>query len=413
MNKLKEMLAKNLNLSMEDNAQVEVNFNIDTDEDGAPTDDDVDVPVVTPDEMADDEQNKDEIESEGETDSAEADMDQLQEAQDSLESLGSVLIKHDNDRTLSRMGVGFYKLALESIVGSEMLAQIQVPSFESRDYSKHHAMVLSLESHFEITKHLNTVSMESNFNWLKKLRHQVAVFFKGEEALLKRAKGLRAISQTSKGEHASNDAITVNESKGLKLPILLTRKWSSEDEFVKNVTEFTNLYNSMAEVGTKFSDEFVDNIFPNSNEWKATDKGGKVYEMFGMKLIRKELIEGFDAEKVIQKTTVVNLSPATCDKVLDLVIVTLSKGDMVRSNITTMCNACERVKQVNVSTSDTVSHIGKDSDTTATTTSTSVSYPDGYLEMMKTLEDLMVLKNKTITEILNYVNYSLTDREFN
>lgn len=415
MSDISKALAKALNISLEDNAQVEVNFNIDTDEDGAPIDDAVEGVDLPSDEPTEEEEEM--AESEGESDAAEADMDQLQEAQDSLESLGSILHQHNRDGTLTRMGISFYKIALESIVGNEIIQQLEIPTFESRDYTKHHSGLIALESHNQLTHHLNVVSMEAGFNWLKKLRHKLAVFFKGEKALLKRAEGLRTIAQTSKGEQASNDTIDVNHAKGLKLPILLSRKWDSEDQFLTQVKTFNALFNEMAELRDGYSDEFVDNMFPSSNNWPKDAKGGRSYEMFGIKLVRDDLINGHKSTEVTQTANVVNLTPDMCEQVLAEIMNTLRKGNMVRDNIAIMCDICENVKKVEMSTSDTTSQTGNTRDTmvkgSSSTTHTNVTYPDGYIEMMNTLEDLLSLKMKVMTEILNYVNYSLTDREFN
>lgn len=417
MKSLSTLLAESLKVSLEDNAQVEVNFNIDTDEDGAPVDDAIEgIPAPS----EEDEPSEEETEmndSEEETDAAEADMDQLQEAQDSLESIRIVLNKHSDERTLSRMGIGFYKIALESIVGKDILEEVGVPSFESREYSKHHSALIAMESHVALIQHVNTISMEANFNWLKKLRHQIAVFFKGEKALLKRAQGLHAIAQTSKNEQATNDNIDVNGAKGLKLPIILSRKWNDERQFLGYVKEFTALYNGMAEIKDGYADEFVDNMFPGSKQWPKSDNGKSTYPMFGIKLVRGELIEGFESTQVTQETTVPNLSPKVCEEVLIEVMNTLRKGRIVHENIGIMCDVLERVKKVDMSTSNTISQTGNTRETIvkgeSSTVHTTETYPDGYVEMLKTLEDLLTLKNKVITEILNYVNYSLTDREFN
>lgn len=417
-NDIARALATNLNVTLEDNAQVEVNFNIDTDEDGAPVEDAVeDVPGAEINTDEEDEAAEEAAESEADADNAEADMDQLQEAQDSLESLGESLYRHSDNQTVSRMGMGFYKLALESIVGESELSKIGIPSFESREYNKHHAAILALESHAQIVDHINTVSMEAGLNWLKKLKHKIAVLFRGEKALLKRAEGLYRIAQTSKNEQASNDQITVNEKKGLNLNILTSKKWTDEKEFLTHVQQFANLYREMAELRDGYSDEFVDMMFPESRKWPRSGDDEHAYPMFGIKLVRKELVVGHLAKTTNTPTTVPNLTPAMCEKVLVEVMDLLRKGNMVRDNIHTMIDVCEKAKVVEYSTSDTHSQTGNTKETTvhgsSTTVHTKESYPDGYLEMLETLNDLQTLKNKTVTEILNYVNYSLTDREFN
>lgn len=408
---LSALLAQQFNVSTEDNAQVEVNFNIDTDEDGAPTEDVLDTATDNDEESA-----LDASESEGEADTAEADMDQLEEAQDSLESLGVVLNKHASQGTMSRMGVGFYQLALESIAGRDMLEQVGVPSLEGHSYSKHHATLLSLESHRELMSHVNTVSMESVMNWLSKVGHKFAVFFQREKALLKRAKALKAVAETSENEKSSNDNLKVNAKKSVSLPTLLTVNWTDEKQFVKLVAEFAEVFNAMASVNGGFDDAFVDNMFPGSNKWPKNAEGKPSKQIFGMKLVRDKLVEGHTAPPVKKETTVVNLTPATCKHVLNQLIELLEKGDMVHDNLITMMRLTNKAKIVDrsVNKSTTVTGVATKERSTANTTSVDekITYPPGYIEMLRTISLMLSLKMNVITEILNYVNYSLTDREF-
>lgn len=414
--KLGDMLAEKLNISTEDNAQVEVNFNIDTDENGAPIDD---VPVETNvDDTEEEDQNAvDASESENEADTAEADMDQLQEAQDSLESIGLVLNKHAEAGTLSASGLGFYQIALESIAGAQNVDDLGLPSLESHSYTKHHATVVALEAHQELTRAFDTISMEAKANWLRKVIHKIDVLFRGEKALLKRAKGLNAIADTSSGEHSSNGNLKVNASKSVSLPTLLTQKWDSEHAFLTHVKEFTSVYNAMTTVKGGFDDDFVDNLFPGSDKWTQRD-GKPTKTIFGLRLVRDGLIKGYTAEPVTSETTVPNLTPAAAKAVLKELITLLEHGDLMHDNCWTMFRIMEKAKVVKTSTSKTTG-AAVDTETAKTTISGSettneeVTYPEGYQEMYETMAVLSELKNKVVTEILNYVNFSLTDREFN
>lgn len=414
--KLGDMLAKKLNISTEDNAQVEVNFNIDTDENGAPVDD---APIET---NVDDTEEEDESaieasESESEADTAEADMDQLQEAQDSLESIGIVLNKHAEAGTLSAAGLGFYQIALESIVGTSNVESLGIPSLESKSYTKHHATVVALESHRELTTIVGNISMEARINWLRKLTHKIDVLFRGEKALLKRAKGLNAIADTSEGEHSSNDNLKVNASKSVKLPTLLTQKWDSEHAFLNHVKEFTGVYNAMTTVSGGYDDDFVDNLFPGSDKWTPRD-GKPTKTIFGVRLVRDTLIQSYTAEPVTSETTVPNLTPAAAKAVLKEVMVLLEHGDLMHENCWTMFRIMEKAKTVKTSTSKTKGatldpETAKTTVSGSETTNEEVTYPEGYQEMYETMAVMSELKNKVVTEILNYVNFSLTDREFN
>lgn len=414
--KLGDILAKKLNISTEDNAQVEVNFNIDTDENGAPTDD---APIETDldDTEEDDESAIEASESEGEADTAEADMDQLQEAQDSLESLGLVLNKHADNGTLSKMGVGFYRVALESIVGRDNIEALGVPSLESHSYTKHHAILMSLESHSAISEHLSRVSMEARTNWLGKVIHKIDVLFRGEKALLKRAMGLLAIADTSEGEQSSNDKLKVNASKSVSLPTLLTRTWETEQAFLTHVKEFTAVYNAMTTVKGGFDDEFVDNLYPGSDKWPLKD-GKPTVSIFGVRLIRDGVIKSYTAEPVKSEASVPNLTPAAAKAVLKEMITLLKHGDLMHENCWTMFRIMEKTKTVKTSTTKS-SGIDVNLDTGTptisgnSTKSEEVTYAEGMEEMYQTMAVMSDLKNKVVTEILNYVNFSLTDREFN
>lgn len=411
-----EMLAQRLNISTEDNAQVEVNFNIDTDENGAPTDD---VPVETnlDDAVEDDEATEEAIESEGEADAAESDMDQLQEAQDSLESLGLILKQHAEAGTLSKMGVSFYRTALESIVGVDNLEKIGVPSLESHSYTKHHAIAMSLESHEEVARHLETISMEAALDWLRKIGHKIDVWFRGEKALLKRALALKAIADTSENEQAVNDKLKVNAKASPTLHKLLTVKWDTQEAFLGQVKEFTEVYNAMTTVKGGFDDEFVDNLFPGSAKWVKNAEGKPTKTIFGIKLVRGPTIIGHTASDVEGETTVPNLSPAICKQVLEELITLLKHGDIMHDNAWTMVRIMEKSKKVTNTTSDTnglTTGRTVDSNTlhSSTTTHKNVEYAEGHEAMFETMQLVYELKNKVVTEIMNYVNFSLTDREF-
>lgn len=412
-NTLGAMLARQLNVSLEDNAAVEINFAIDTDDDGAP---------VAPDAVEEsalevNDATAEANEADGEAESAESDMDQLQEAQDSLESLGSVLTKHVEGGTMSRMGVGFYKLALESIVGKDTLEEIGIPSLEGHAYSKHHASLIAMESHVVLQHHINTVSMEARMDWLKKIAHKIDVLFRAEKALLKRANALNALADGSENEHSSNEELQVNAKKSPDMYRLLTVQWKTPEEFLTQVKIFTEVYNSMTTVKGGFDDDFVDNLFPGSDKWSKGKEGKPTKVMFGMKLVRDTTIVGYTAEDVTSPTKVPNLSPAMCKSVLVEVIKMLNHGDIMYDNSWTMLRILEKSATHKSSTSTTTGStkgvLAADRTTSMTKTVHEESaYAEGYESMFETMGDLDRLKNKVVTEILNYVNFSLTDREF-
>ena len=412
-NTLGAMLARQLNVSLEDNAAVEINFAIDTDEDGAP---------VAPDAVEEsaievNDATAEANEADGEAESAESDMDQLQEAQDSLESLGSVLTKHVEGGTMSRMGVGFYKLALESIVGKDTLEEIGIPSLESHSYSKHHASLIAMESHSVIQQHFESISMEAQFDWFKKVAHKIDVFFRAEKALLKRANALNVLASGSANEHSSNDELQVNSRKSPQLYKLLTVQWDTQEEFLEQVKIFTGLYMSMTTVKGGFDDEFVDNLFPGSDKWPQGKDGKPTKTMFGVRLVRGDTILGHKATDVTSPTKVPNLTPAMCKSVLDEVITMLSHGHIMYDNLWAMLRIMEKSETRSRSTSTTVGQqrgaLPADRITTkSTTVHEENTYAEGHEEMFDTMINISHLKNKVVTEILNYVNFSLTDRDF-
>ena len=396
------------NLGLEDNSQVEVNFHIDTDEDNAP---DVagDAPEVE-ENLEVPEPNQTNLEAEEATaDAAESsdEAEQLQEAQDSLESLTAVMSKHIDNGTMSRMGLRTYRLALESIVPANVLDQVGITSFESNiNTSKYHASVMAQAELAEVSNVMNTVSMEASMDWLKKTRHKIAVFFKREKELEKRARALLTLAKTSEGEHANRENLKLNAGK--KTPTLkhiTTLTWSHEKEFQEHVEHFCNLYNSMAGVKKGYDDEFTDNIFPESRKWSKDADGNPVYKTFRIKLVRKNnLVNGHPFPVNDSETTVPNLTPAACQKVLETLIETLAKGKIMNDNIGIMLDVLGAVVKY-----DTTVGVGSNGSLAAVVNE---RYPEGYKEMYETLEKLKELRIKVTSDILNYVNYCLNDRDF-
>ena len=396
------------NLGLEDNSQVEVNFHIDTDEDNAP---DVagDAPEVE-ENLEVPEPNQTNLEAEEATaDAAESsdEAEQLQEAQDSLESLTAVMSKHIDNGTMTRMGLRTYRLALESIVPANVLDQVGITSLESNiNTSKYHASVMAQAELAEVSNVMNTVSMEASMDWLKKTRHKIAVFFKREKELEKRARALLTLAKTSEGEHANRENLKLNAGK--KTPTLkhiTTLTWSHEKEFQEHVEHFCNLYNSMAGVKKGYDDEFTDNIFPESRKWPTDTDGNPVYKTFRIKLVRKNnLVNGHSFPMNTDETTVPNLTPAACQKVLETLIETLAKGKIMDDNIGIMLDVLGAVVKYD-------KNIGVDEDGSLENVVTE-RYPEGYEEMYETLEKLKELRIKVTSDILNYVNYCLNDRDF-
>lgn len=408
---LAEKLAKKLKLTddvgLEDNSQVEVNFHIDTENDDV-TDTSNEVvdtdPIAVPTEG---ESGVDAEEATADTAQAADEVEQLDEAQNSLENLKLVLDKHIENDTMSRMGLKSYQLALESILPSHVLSEVDFASFESTvNESKYQAAIMARDQLTDIQSKLNSISMEARGDWLKKTKHKIAVFFKREKALEKRARALYSLAETSENEHASNKTITVNgDRKTLKLENITTLKWSREGEFKDHVDHFCDLYNSMANVKPGYDDEFTDHIFPDSRKWKKNIDGNPEYKTFRIKLVRKDnLVIGHSFPKSDETVSLPNLTPAMCKNVLQTVINTLVKGKIMNDNINVMLDVLEKVMVLDESIG--VGPRGR------LTTKYTEKYPDGYLEMYDTLQEMKSLRIKVTNDILNYVNYSLTDREF-
>lgn len=394
-------------LGIEDNSQVEVNFHIDTDDDNNPDvdGDSVDVePITVP---GDGESGVETEEASADTAEASDEVEQLEEAQDSLESLKTIVDRHIDNGTMTRMGLSTYRLALESIVPSHILEDVGITSLESNiNTSKYHAGVLAQAELTEIQNRLSVVTMEANFDWVKKTKHKIAVFFKREAALEKRARALLSLAETSEHEQASNDNLSINAGKKtLSLHNITTLKWTDEKEFKEHVEHFCNLYNSMSDVKRGYDDEFTDNIFPESRKWPKDEDGNPVYKTFRIKLVRKNnLVNGHMFPKVEDKMTLPNLTPDACKDVLTTLINTLAKGKIMNKNIDIMLSVLESVMRLETS-------VGVDGNGKIGAQYTE-KYPDGYVEMYETLVELKSLRIKVTTDILNYVNYSLTDREF-
>lgn len=130
-----------LSLGLEDNSQVEVNFNIDTDDDNNPDVDGSDEVVVddgkSDEDLPDGESSLDEDEDEDEA-------EQLEEAKDSLESLKQIVSRHADAGTLTNKAFGMYSTALEAIVPSRILEEIQSVALEHRAHTScHHAWLIA------------------------------------------------------------------------------------------------------------------------------------------------------------------------------------------------------------------------------------------------------------------------------
>lgn len=394
------------NLGLEDNSQVEVNFHIDTDEDANP---DVDGEAVhEPLEVSETPSADTDVEEvSADTDIAADDAEELEEAQNSLESLSVVLSKHTENGTMSRMGLKTYQLALESIVPARILEELGVTSMESHlSTSKYHAGVMAQVQLDELAGRLATVSTEARGDWLKKVKHNIAVFFKRERALEKRARALLALADGSEHEKASNDNITVNG--GSKSPVMTnitTLNWENEKQFKGHVDHFCALYNSMSNLKRGYDDEFTDNIFPESRSWPKDENGNPCYKTFRIKLVRKDgLVIGHKTGEVTTKQSLPNLTPAMCNDILNTLIETLVKGGVIDANLDLMTDVCEKVMKTKTTLVASPEGTLKND--------VEEEYPEGYVEMHDTLIELRRLRIKVTSDILNYVNYSLTDREY-
>lgn len=393
-------------LGIEDNSQVEVNFHIDTDDDN---NSDIDGDVATePLDVSETPSGDAEVEeTTNETELASDEAEELEEAQDSLESISLVLSRHTENGTMSRMGLKTYQLALESIVPKTILNEIGVTSLESHlSTSRYHAGVMAQVQLDELLGKVATVSTEARMDWIKKIKHAIAIFFKREKALEKRARALLALAEGSEHEQSSNDNITVNGgSKSPLMTNITTLSWENEKQFKGHVDHFCELYNSMSNLKRGYDDEFTDNIFPDSRKWSKDENGNPCYKTFRMKLVRKDnLVIGHKTPEVTTEKKLPNLTPAMCKDILNTLIDTLSKGNVIAANLDLMTDVCE--KAMKTKTTLVAGDDGK------LKNDVEEEYPEGYVEMHDTLIHLRKLRIKVTSDILNYVNYSLTDREY-
>lgn len=399
---IKDILVSGLGL--EDNSQVEVNFHIDTDEDNTPDTNDLTVS----------ENPSAEVEDAGEEVSGAADeMEQLEEAQDSLESISLIMDRHIANNTMSEMGLAMYKIALESIVPADIIDTVGRVSLESAyGISKQHASYLTKIELEEISKKVSEISMESKLDFLNKAQHAIDVFIRQEAALLKRANALMTLAKSSSNEHASNDTLTVNGGKkSPNMRHITTLTWNTEQEFVKHVKHFSDLYNSMSSLKSGYSDDFTDRIFPGSRSWPKNADGKAHYEMFRIRLIRdKNLVRGHLQPKVTTERKLPNLTPSTCEAVLHELIETLTHGKVMKANLKEMSGVLKTVAKREVNTQ--IKHTGGPNGGPSIGFDVKTTYPPGYEDMYKTLIELKKIRIKVNSDILNYVNYCLTDREF-
>lgn len=397
------------NLGLEDNSQVEVNFHIDTDDDNSP---DVDGDAHEPLEVSETPgAGADVEEASADTELASDEAEELEEAQNSLESIALIMSKHTENGTMSRMGLQTYRLALESIVSPTTLNEVGVTSMESHlTTSRYHAGVMAQVELAEIQGHVNTVSMESKLDFLKKAAQAVDVFIRQETALEKRARALLTLAEGSENEHAATNTLTVNgKGKSPKLPHITTLDWTSGREFISHVEHFSEIFNSMSALKSGYDNDFTDRIFPTSKKWTKDDDGNPTYSTFRIRLVRKKnLVRGYNLAKSHQEKNLPNLKPAECKAVLNSLIDTLSRGKVMKANLKEMNRILTTVVKHEYSTRLTNAPsggVGVGLDITTT-------YPDGYLEMYETLLDLRKLRLKVNNDILSYVTHCLNDREF-
>ena len=416
---LSNKLKQSLGLGLEDNADVEVNFHIDTDENGAP-DADGATTETPPDasestdalEVAgEDERGSDVQEATDEVNNASDEAEQLEEAQDSLESLTAIVNEHIENGTMSRMGLQTYRLALESLVPASVLDDVGVSSMESNiATSKYHAAVLAQTELSEVNDKLASVSMESKLDFLKKAAHAVDVFVRHETALEKRARALLALAEDSENEHASSDTLTINgKGKSPKLPHITTLNWKTGREFISHVEHFSDLFNSMSSLKQGYDNDFTDRIFPTSKQWPKDDDGNPTYSTFRIRLVRnKNLVRGYNLAKSKATVQLPNLKPSECKIVLNNIIDSLNRGKVMKANLKEMNRILKTVVQREYKTKLTTTHDGR----LGVGLDINETYPDGYLEMYQTLLDMRGLRIKVNSDIMKYVNHCLNDRDF-
>ena len=404
----KSLGTKSFTTSMEDNAQVEVNFNIDTDAEGAPAQ----PPMDVNDSPAPEDNTSVEVsnaeEASTDVEQAESDVDELQQAQDSLESIRlEVKRQLDEEGGMSPQAYQFYRIAVESIIGSDALANVDMPSMESYGESRLRATVATLESHEALQARIEQVSMEGVSDWLGKIKYAIAKWWDAEKTLTNKAQALISIANTATGEHAASKSVILNGRKTPKAELLLTQPWQSDNEFLKSVENWANFYRNVSVPGNYTEDEVISGIFGTS-QWKKVE-GIPSYTIFGGKYTyEKESGVKFNPYNPnTAETSVPVLAPATCIRVLEQVVAAMSTKDPVKQNLENLVKLLDKRTKVE----HTPRVQAREDGLMENVVDTKYHEPQDLATAVKTLKNAANSKIAVGQEILNYVQHCLNNRE--
>lgn len=404
----KSLGTNNVTTSMEDNAQVEVNFNIDTDAEGAPEQ----PPMDVGDSPAPEDNTSVEVtnaeEASTDVEQAESDVDELQQAQDSLESIRlEVKRQIDEDGGMSPQAYQFYRIAVESIIGADAFASVDMPSMESYGESRLRATVATLESHEALQARIEKVSMEGVSDWLNKVKYAIAKWWDAEKTLTNKAQALISVANTANGEHAASKSVILNGRKTPKAELLLTQPWQSDNEFLKSVENWANFYRNVSVPGNYTEDEVITGIFGTSR-WKKVD-GVPSYTLFGGKYTYdKDAGVKFNPyNRNTAETNVPVLAPATCVRVLEQVVAAMSTKDPVKQNLENIVKILDKRTKVE----HTPRVQAREDGLMENVVDTKYHEPQDLATAVKTLKNAASAKIAVGQEILNYVQHCLNNRE--
>lgn len=363
----------------DDSPQVAISFNIDTETSSSNTD--MDEPLASESvEVA--ESIAEVAEADTETEAAEDDVEELEAAQDSLESYHVMLKGAVQNGGMSVETATSYKIGMESILGPKNFGKLDNVGLESFSNSRVGATVMSLENHEMIMERIGNISMEAKINWLETLKFKVGKIINADKALLKKANGLKSLAESAQGEKSSTKTI----SAGARFKRLTTLGWSNDNEFLKHLSTFAGIYSGINK-NIDFEDETR-----SQHEQAFGGIKGIPFQTFGGKLNKSE--DGkvtFEKEFNKEKSDVLVLSPSACGKVLDECIRLLGghTGDVEAVN-----GFLRNTKVAKIFSRDKEAD-GQKLDKSVTSV----------------INQLMSHRVNVLTEVLNYVQFCLTNRE--
>lgn len=306
-------------LGMEDNSQVEVNFHITTDAEADINGGNAEAPASQPDaETVQVQESVAEVDkADNETEVTEKDIDELEAAQDSLESLQVLLNADVGNGGMAPQSAGYYKVAMESILGpaADKLLSVSLESFSG---NRMKSSVLAMENHKAIIEKFNVASMEARIELLDVLKHKIASVINAEKAILKKAQSLLTLAHSAGNEKAFKDTVS-----GAKFHHITTEDFTTDEAFMKALKKFTAIHASIGKVTNREADiaSQMDEAF------------GRIPGYGGMETTPISFFGGYlkkdDSGKVVFEKrkdkdgrSLPTLTSATCIKVLNEVIKT-------------------------------------------------------------------------------------------